>query len=115
MKGGIMPTYDYKCKECGKVFEVFRRFSELDEEVNCLNCGSEKQRDFSLLLTSKLKPWQALGMEKLNFLQSVQNQAKGWVEEWVEDGGEANQVQVKNHSERRRGSYHANLGMERGS
>ena len=37
-----MPTYDYKCEECGKVFEVFRRFSELDEEVNCPNCGSEK-------------------------------------------------------------------------
>jgi len=37
-----MPTYDYKCRECGKVFEVFRRFSELDEQVNCPNCGSEK-------------------------------------------------------------------------
>ena len=37
-----MPTYDYKCKECGNMFEVFRRFSELDEQVNCPNCGSEK-------------------------------------------------------------------------
>jgi putative FmdB family regulatory protein len=37
-----MPAYDYKCKECGNVFEVFRRFSELDEQVNCPNCGSEK-------------------------------------------------------------------------
>jgi len=44
-----MPTYDYKCKECGKVFEVFRRFSELDEEVKCPNCGSEKtERVFSI-------------------------------------------------------------------
>jgi len=37
-----MPTYDYKCKECGNVFEVFRRFSELDRQVNCPNCGSGK-------------------------------------------------------------------------
>jgi len=44
-----MPAYDYKCKECGKVFEVFRRFSELDEEVKCPNCGSEKtERVFSI-------------------------------------------------------------------
>ena len=44
-----MPTYDYRCKECGKVFEVFRRFSELHGKVNCPNCGSEKaQRVFSV-------------------------------------------------------------------
>ena len=44
-----MPTYDYKCKECEKVFEVFRRFSELDEEVKCPNCGSEKtEKVFSI-------------------------------------------------------------------
>jgi len=44
-----MPTYEYKCKECGRVFEVFRRFSELNKEVNCPNCGSEKtERVFSL-------------------------------------------------------------------
>jgi len=44
-----MPTYDYKCKECGKVFEGFRLFSELDEEVDCPNCGSKKtERVFSI-------------------------------------------------------------------
>jgi len=44
-----MPTYDYKCKECGNVFEVFRRFSELDEQVDCPNCGSHKtERLFSI-------------------------------------------------------------------
>ena len=37
-----MPTYDYKYKECGNVFEVFHHFSELDKQVNCRNCGSEK-------------------------------------------------------------------------
>ncbi|HIH96217.1 MAG TPA: zinc ribbon domain-containing protein [Thermoplasmata archaeon] len=49
MKGGIIPTYDYKCKECGKVFEVFRHFSEMDEEVNCPTCGStQTERVFSI-------------------------------------------------------------------
>jgi len=44
-----MPTYDYKCNECGQVFEVFRRLSELDKEVNCPNCGSKKtERVFSI-------------------------------------------------------------------
>jgi hypothetical protein len=28
--------------------------------------------------------WPTLAMGKLNFLQSTQNQAAGWVEEWVE-------------------------------
>jgi len=28
MKGRTIPTYGYKCKECEKVFEVFRRFRE---------------------------------------------------------------------------------------
>jgi len=44
-----MPTYDYKCKECGRVFELFRHLSELDEEVKCPDCGSEKtERLFSI-------------------------------------------------------------------
>lgn len=44
-----MPTYDYKCKECGEVFELFRYLSEIDKEVKCPNCGSEKtQRLFSI-------------------------------------------------------------------
>jgi len=44
-----MPTYDYKCKECGKVFEVFRRFSDYDKETKCPNCGSDRaERIFSV-------------------------------------------------------------------
>jgi len=80
-----MPTYDYKCKACGKVFEVFRRFSELDKPVSCPDCGSEKQRGFSLCRILEVKPWQALDMEKLNLLKLVQAQGEGWGEEWAED------------------------------
>jgi len=43
-----MPTYDYKCKECGEVFELFRHLSEIDGAVKCPHCGSIKtQKLFS--------------------------------------------------------------------
>jgi len=42
MKRETMPTYDHKCKECGNVFEISHPFSELDRQVNCPDCGSEK-------------------------------------------------------------------------
>ncbi len=38
-----MPTYDYECKSCGKVFEVFQQMS--DEPLKkCPECGSEIKR-----------------------------------------------------------------------
>ena len=44
-----MPTYDYKCKKCGEVFELFRYLTEIDKEVKCPHCGSQKtQRIFSI-------------------------------------------------------------------
>jgi hypothetical protein len=45
---------------------------------------ANKQREFPLFLILKVKPWQALPTEKLNFLQLIQNQARGWIEEWAE-------------------------------
>lgn len=38
-----MPTYDYKCTECGIIFEVFQKMS--DEPIeNCLECNGEVRR-----------------------------------------------------------------------
>lgn len=37
-----MPTYDYECKECEHVFEVFMRISDLDDvNPKCPKCKSE--------------------------------------------------------------------------
>jgi len=38
-----MPTYDYKCKECGITFELFQKMT--DEHIkNCIECGGEVKR-----------------------------------------------------------------------
>jgi putative FmdB family regulatory protein len=34
-----MPIYDYKCRDCGKISEIFLR--SLNESVKCPECGSE--------------------------------------------------------------------------
>lgn len=34
-----MPIYDYRCRECGRVSEVFLRSSNV--EVRCPHCGGE--------------------------------------------------------------------------
>ena len=38
-----MPTYDYKCKECGSKFEYFQTMSSpaLKKISNCKNCKSK--------------------------------------------------------------------------
>lgn len=35
-----MPIYEFKCNDCGFVFEAFLLKSE--EEVNCIECKSKK-------------------------------------------------------------------------
>lgn len=35
-----MPSYDYKCKDCGHVFEAYHGMNETPE-LSCPNCGSK--------------------------------------------------------------------------
>ena len=35
-----MPIYDFKCRECGRVSEMFLR-SANDQVVRCPDCGSQ--------------------------------------------------------------------------
>jgi len=35
-----VPIYDYKCRQCGQVCEVFQR-SQDERPVKCPNCGGE--------------------------------------------------------------------------
>lgn len=38
-----MPTYDYKCKECGITFEYFQKMT--DEHIkDCIECGGDVKR-----------------------------------------------------------------------
>lgn len=37
-----MPTYEYRCSECGKRVSIFQRYEDYGKElVQCPNCGSE--------------------------------------------------------------------------
>jgi putative FmdB family regulatory protein len=38
-----MPTYDYECKSCGKIFEAFQNMSDAPLEA-CPTCGKEVRR-----------------------------------------------------------------------
>ena len=38
-----MPTYEYKCKKCGNLFDVFQSMSE-DPVTTCPACGGEVER-----------------------------------------------------------------------
>jgi len=38
-----MPTYDYKCKECGITFELFQKMTD-DHIKDCIECGGKVKR-----------------------------------------------------------------------
>lgn len=43
-----MPIYEYRCRECGKSFELLRRMQDADRDLICPECESkEVERLFS--------------------------------------------------------------------
>lgn len=47
-----MPIYEYKCEDCGHVFEEFASFNQ-QGEVECESCGSKQTiRIFSTIANS---------------------------------------------------------------
>jgi putative FmdB family regulatory protein len=37
-----MPIYEYRCRECGEVFDAFQRVGEDGEELECPKCGTPR-------------------------------------------------------------------------
>ncbi len=35
-----MPIYEYKCSNCGKVFDAFQRVGDNGAELSCPDCGT---------------------------------------------------------------------------
>ena len=35
-----MPLYEYRCQTCGKSFELLRRMSDADRDLECPDCRS---------------------------------------------------------------------------
>jgi len=48
-----MPIYEYKCQECGEVFDKLVRSTAAKAEVECPKCGGKEcKKSFSLFGTS---------------------------------------------------------------
>ena len=37
-----MPIFEYKCGDCGKVFDVLMIAGKVNDEINCPECGGVK-------------------------------------------------------------------------
>jgi putative FmdB family regulatory protein len=43
-----MPMYEYRCANCGRLYEQLRRMPEADKDLRCPHCESEDvKRQFS--------------------------------------------------------------------
>ena len=38
-----MPTYEYRCKSCGTVFEYFQKITD-EPQTTCENCGGQLRK-----------------------------------------------------------------------
>ena len=48
-----MPVYEFKCGDCGQVFEVMGTYEEREKPHTCPGCGSEKVKQAISLFSAK--------------------------------------------------------------
>jgi putative FmdB family regulatory protein len=48
-----MPVYEFKCSDCGQVFEVMGKYEEREKAHTCPGCGSEKVTQAISLFSAK--------------------------------------------------------------
>lgn len=47
-----MPIYEYRCQQCGEIYEKLRRIQDADRDLRCPKCESENvQRMVSAFAT----------------------------------------------------------------
>ena len=39
-----MPVFDYRCSDCGKMYDVYHKVREVVDDVVCPHCGSSKHK-----------------------------------------------------------------------
>jgi len=47
-----MPIYEYKCKQCGNVFEEFQKVGDTGENLCCPSCGTPRPEKMFSAFTS---------------------------------------------------------------
>ena len=48
-----MPIYEFKCGDCGEVFEVMGSYSEREKAHSCPKCGSENVKQAISLFSAR--------------------------------------------------------------
>ncbi len=68
-----MPTYDFRCKNCGKRFDVFLSFTEYEKaEIKCSFCGSaEVQRKIGRIRVARSNESRADEFSDPSMLESM--------------------------------------------
>lgn len=58
-----MPIYEYRCRGCGKTFEILQRMGEGSEGLTCPDCGEPRpDKQFSTFASASGGDSRAAGM-----------------------------------------------------
>ncbi len=39
-----MPVFDYRCTDCGKIYDIFHKGKEIIEDIVCPSCASQNYK-----------------------------------------------------------------------